>query len=224
MQIPKYDERTVIVGSTGSGKTALGLWHLSKRNYDNRTTIIIDHKIDGNISKIHCKKLKIDSPVPSDGGFYVLYPVNGKITMKDSDYVDERLTEIFWEIWANENYLVYIDEGMMINNNCPGLKALLTQGRSKNIELIILTQRPVAVSRYIFSECDYLGLMRLNDPRDLDTVKKAVGVDFSTKLEEFHSYWLDRRKNHVLTLFPVCYPRESVRIINQKINGKINTL
>ena len=224
MRLPKYDERTVIVGSTGSGKTALGLWLLSKRNFENRTTIIIDHKIDDNIKKIKCKHLDINSRIPDDGGFYVLYPNTLKVSVKQNHIIDEKLTDILWTIWERGNYLVYIDEGMMINSNCPALKALLTQGRSKNVEMIILTQRPVEVSRFIFSESDYLGLMRLNDPRDLDVIKKAFGVDLSAPMGEFHWRWLDRKKNTLTMLSPVPMPKQSVKEINLKLHGLVRAL
>jgi hypothetical protein len=61
-------------------------------------------------------------------------------------------------VWAQENTGIYIDEGYMLGVRNPALNACLTQGRSKRIEMMILSQRPVWMSKFVFSESNYLRL------------------------------------------------------------------
>lgn len=212
MRLPNPSQRCIIMGSTGRGKTGVGLWHLLKRNFENRTIIIVDHKRDENLSKLKAENLKIGSPAPNDGGVYIIRPV--------VDVHDEQMTKLFREMWDNENYLLYIDELTMINRNCPALKALLTQGRSKQIEIIMLTQRPVDVSRYAFSEADFIQVLGFNDVRDSKKVFEMTGVDMSGHLAPFHSFWYDRAKNELLTVAPVDMLNELVKAVNRKILGE----
>ena len=43
-----------------------------------------------------------------------------------------------WEIWKRGGIGVYVDEGYMVGNNNPAFRAILTQGRSKEIPAIVL--------------------------------------------------------------------------------------
>lgn len=216
MRLPSPSNRCVIIGSTGSGKTGLGLWHLSKRSYENRTVIIVDYKGDEYIAKIKAKVINVSKPPPNDGGVYIVRPLIG--------VDDDNIIAFLWHIWRNENYLLFFDETMMIDPRNPAMNACLTQGRSKQIEMLMLSQRPVDLSRYVFSESDFFGLMTLNDFRDRKRVQEMTGVDMSQRLDAYHSLWYDRAKNDLQLVAPVPMPFESVKIINRKILGDIRAI
>ena len=212
MRLPTPKQRMIVVGSTGSGKTALALWHLSKRSFINRTIIIFDMKRDSSLSKIKAKVLSLNKKVPSDGGVYFYRP----IPIAD----DELVNSILLQIWNNENYLVFFDELAIAKTNSRGFIACLTQGRDKNIEMIMCTQRPVDVSRYAFSETDFMALMKLNDKRDIKTIQEMVDVDLTVPIPKYYSRWIDKNENSCLILEPVPEPMLSIEAINVKISGQ----
>ena len=84
-----------------------------------------------------------------------------------------------WELWKRENIGIYVDEGTMVTG-MGGFNACLTQGRSKQIPMIVCTQRPVSVSRWLFSEASFYMLFPLTDERDRKTVSSFVPVNLDT--------------------------------------------
>ena len=160
IRLPDDSHRITIVGRTGSGKTVAGLWHLSKRDFLSMPWVIIDYKTDKNINSIKGAKNLSLKDTPKKPGIYIVHPLPGQ---------DEEITEFLWKIWARENIGLYVDEGYMIGSN-PAFEALLTQGRSKNIPMIVLSQRPAWISRFVFSESDFFQEFHLNDKRDRKTM------------------------------------------------------
>lgn len=196
---PNQTSRTSINGSTGSGKSQLGLWLLASRDWHKRPCFIFDWKRDKLIAQIveaaNAKEISIRAKPPTKPGLYVIRP------MPDID--DDAVTQFFWNIWRNEDTIVYIDEGYMVPNNSPAFRALLTQGRSKNIEMITLTQRPVKVDRFVFSEAEFFVMMRLNDARDRKTLAEMTGVSVNYKLPPYHWIWYDGASDQETLMAPV---------------------
>lgn len=195
MQLATPDKRTAIVGSTGSGKTQAGVWQLSTKDFDVRPWIIFDFKGDTLIRDIKPVEFAIGKHAPEKAGLYVVRP----IPQKDDDAV----TNLLWNIWENERTGIYIDEGYMIGNRNAALNACLTQGRSKLIEMIVLSQRPAWMSRFVFSEADYFQAFRLNDKRDYDTVQAMISVDIRRRLPPYHSHYYDVSADKSVILSPV---------------------
>ena len=81
--------------------------------------------------------------------------------------------------------------------------ALLTQGRSKKIPMIVVTQKPSWVSQFVFSEADFFSVFHLNDWRDRQRVMEFVPADLSNDLPEHYSHWHDVSKRLTLPLAPV---------------------
>jgi hypothetical protein len=82
-------------------------------------------------------------------------------------------------------------------------ETLLVQGRSKRIPLTVLTQRPVWVSRYIFSEATFFQVFALSDRRDKQTVEAIVPVDLDERLPDYHSHYYDVLRDDLIVLGPV---------------------
>ena len=177
-RLPNDSERAAIVGRTGSGKTIAALWQLSLRSWPVMPWVIVDFKVDENVARIpRAKKISIASPPPQKPGIYIVQPM---------PHQTEEVEDFLWRIWDAGNTGVYFDEGHMLNNS-EAFRALLTQGRSKRIPLIVLTQRPSWVSRFVWSESDFIQLFALSNARDQKTMKEIM--PFRIIPSNFHSVW-----------------------------------
>src|SRR5882672_767784 len=195
MRFPNDTQRHAIVGATGSGKTQAALWHLSNRSYTEQPWIIYDFKYDEAINEIPgAIEIDVKGKVPEKPGLYIVHPHPAQ-----SQEVDNQL----WQIWEQENTGVYIDEGYMIGNNSGAFRALLTQGRSKHIPIITLSQRPTWIDRFILSESEYHQIFRLQHRKDLATVNEFIPHQLKERLPEYHSYYYDVGADELVVLKPV---------------------
>lgn len=198
INLPNDTQRLSIVGATGSGKTQAALWHLSQRDFNIMPWVIYDFKYDESINDIEgTQTLELGAPLPEHPGIYIVHPLPNQ-----TDAVESQM----WEIWARGNIGVYIDEGYMIsdgNRVNKAFRAILTQGRSKHIPLIILSQRPVWLDRFVFSETEFFQIYRLQHNKDLKTVNEFIPFDLSQRLPEYESYYYDVPANKIVVLRPV---------------------
>lgn len=187
---PDDGHRHSIFGMTGTGKTVFGLWTLSRRSYDQKPWIIVDFKRDDIIDQIpRLNEIGIHESIPRRPGLYVVRP-------EPADADDGHVTDFFYRVWKKERTGLFIDEGYMIKQNDRGLRAVLTQGRSKRIPVIALSQRPAWVSPFILSESEFKSIFFLPTPADIDRVRewlpqrdaRGQRVDPS-ELPAHHSYW-----------------------------------
>lgn len=191
INFPNDTQHLSIVGRNGTGKTQAACWHLSKRSWDEMPWIIIDYKRDRLIGEIEPEELEITTRVPKQAGLYVVRP------MPDDD--DDEVNALLRRIWAHNNCGVYLDEGYMVPDKAP-LRGLLTQGRSKHIPMIILSQRPVMLSRFVFSEASFFQVFDLNHKLDRRKVTEFVPIPTNYRLRKHFSYFYDVG-NHQLTEF-----------------------
>lgn len=193
---PSPSDRVAIVGRTGSGKSHFGTWLLSNVDFDVRPWITIDFKGDELLNAIpHVKHIDTSDKVPTKPGKYILH------AHPDDD---EGIERVLLKIWANEDTGLNIDEGYMVNKNSRGLQAILTQGRSKKIPTMVLSQRPAWLSKFVFTEADYLSVFHLNAKED----RKKVGefmpedIDLGQNPPQFHSHWYDVKRDNIFLMKP----------------------
>jgi hypothetical protein len=197
--LPRYDKRTAIIGSTGSGKTQLAVWLLSSRDFTQRPWVIFDFKGDGlieDIERLGAQEISVYGNVPTKPGIYIVRPI--------PERDDKAVQEFLWKIWANGNTGVYVDEGYMLGQRNPALNACLTQGRSKHIEMMILSQRPVWMSKFVFSEANFFAVMNLTLEDDRKFVSGYVGGSKINLLPRYHSLWYnaDDQRGDILKPVP----------------------
>jgi len=191
---PGDSDRITVIGRTGSGKTQGALWLLAHRSYTSRPWVLLDFKREGLIGDLpRVQEMRLDDKAPKKPGLYVVRPHPGQ---------DDEVEALLWQLWERENIGLYVDEGYMIDKRSAAFQALLTQGRAKQIPVIMLTQRPVEVTRFAFSEADYLQLYGLTDERDRKTVRSFMPMDIDVPLPPFHSYWYDAKRNRKFVLQP----------------------
>lgn len=208
-RIPSNDNRTAIVGATGSGKSVAEMWHLSMRDVDRRPYVIFNWKNDKGIDGIpHARHIGLEE-IPLKPGVYVYHPT----PEVDDDDVDN----ILWEIWDREKIGVVVDEGYMVPKNSPSFRALLVQGRSKEIPMITLSQRPVHMDRFVFSESEFFQIFRLQHDDDRKTVQKFIPQAVGRRLPKFHSYYYDAAEDKLTVLGPVPPVNELYKVFDRKL-------
>lgn len=185
----KPGERAIIAGRTGSGKTVLGGW-LARRSP--QKWIVFNPKHTAGYNELPnveildgFKARKIDKAL-NDSRFVVLNFAPAESTAPFMDACIRWLHDQYDNIGliADELYTLH-DSGRPL----PGLTAWLTRGRERKQSFIGLTQRPVWISRFCFSEADYIGGMSLQLASDRKAMMQNTGrAEYLKKLDAH--YWL----------------------------------
>jgi hypothetical protein len=197
MRLPGPEDRTLVVGRTGSGKSYFGLWLLSMVYQPGDRWIIIDYKREKQIAQIPYARYVDVGTVPREPGIYIAQP-----------FPKQDISDYLMQIWDEENVGVFIDEGVMLANN-EALDTILIQGRSKQIPVIMLSQRPVGISRFAFSESQFFAVFPSHDKRERKTISEFTplfgnGEDLDEiLLPPYHSYWYDVVERQIHRLSPV---------------------
>lgn len=193
---PGPTDRLAVIGRTGSGKTTAAAWHLTGKDYTQQPWVIVNTKGDpllneiGAFERVH--KLSVND-TPGEMGLHIVSPRPDESVALDA---------FFGRIWEKQNCGIYIDEGYMIDVTT-NLNACLTQGRSRRIPMIILSQRPAWITKFVFSEADYVQLFNLQRLEDRKSVAGLVPVDKNYRLDKHCSYWYNVGDNELVELGPV---------------------
>lgn len=214
LTLPGPEDRSIVIGRTGSGKTFVGLWLLSKQNITEQPWIVIDYKRDKNIARIPYAQHISVGDLPEFPGVYIVQPL---VTKEAYIEMEQYLTDI----WEHENIGIYIDEGKMLANST-ALEMILIQGRSKNVPVITLTQRPVGISREAFSEAQYVLVFPNHDKRERKTIAEFTPLFNSGSLAEhllppYHFYYYDVVSNELVTMKPVPQLDDILRTFEEKL-------
>lgn len=214
-RLPNDKQRLAILGRTGSGKSLAALWHLSNRNFDRKPWIVVDFKTDEHINAIEkAQYIGVDEKIPKHAGIYIVQP-----HPQDGD----GLADFLRKIWEKENVGIWIDEGYMMSEDSNVDKrfvSLLTQGRSKRIPMIVLSQRPVWISRFVFSESDFFQIFHLQDERDVKTITSFIPKGSYRRMPDFHSIYFDVGRNRVDFLSPVPNEAEILEKIDTRLSAQ----
>lgn len=198
---PQSDNRTVILGSTGSGKTFFAVALLSSRPWHIYPAIIFDFKGDELLQSLGATEISIQDNPPIEPGLYIVRPMPGD---------DEFVSQFFMKCWSQGHIILYIDEGYMVPLRDKWFRACLTQGRSKKIEMIILSQRPKWMDTFSFTEASFIALFNINFEDDRKHVKAYLGGTKPGLLPKYHCLWYDVERQNGAIVEPV--PERNVLI------------
>lgn len=188
---------------------------MSLRSYDRIPWVCIDYKGDELLGEIGQYGQHVDLDYkPKKPGLYFVHP--------DPETDDDAVEKFLYGIWKRGNTGLYIDEGYMLPQSA-AWRGILTQGRSKKIPRIILTQRPVSVSRFVFSEANHYQLFHLNDHRDKQTVQSYMPperVNVAEELPPYHSHYYSVDTNESFKLSPVPSPATILQTYRDRLRPK----
>ena len=200
-RLPNNSQRIAIIGRTGSGKTQAAVYQLSRRNFLSMPWVIFNFKGDELIDSIPYTDHVEVGHVPDRVGIFVVHPLPNQ---------KEEMDAYLWALWERQNVGLFCDEGYMMAES-DSFNACLTQGRSRRIPMIVLTQRPAWISRFVFTESQFYQVFSLTDRRDVKVVSQFISDGErleETVLPEYHSFYFDVGRNQLYVLGPV--PQEDV--------------
>lgn len=207
--MPDDTQRLTMYGQTGSGKTVAALWHLSQRSFTSKPWLIYDFKEDEHIGQIpRIEQIKVGE-VPRYPGLYVTRPV--------PEHDDDAVETSMWNVWKQGHTGLYVDEGYMVNRKNNAYKAVLTQGRSRGVPVITLSQRPVWMTRFAISEADFHQVFFLADEADKDVVQRFIPHDMEDRPPRYHSYYYDVGRDEFTGLKPVPSPADILNVFEQRL-------
>lgn len=212
INLPGPEDRTLIIGPTGSGKTQFGLWLLSEMPIDEMPWIIVDYKREPKLAQIPYAVNVDIGYIPNEAGVYIVRPLHTET---------EEMEDYLMQIWDREVIGLYIDEGVMLAKS-KALEIILIQGRSKQVPVIMLTQRPVDISRYSFSESQFRVLFPNDDKREQKTVSEFMPVfrernSGDELIPEFHSYYYEVKRRRTDLVSPVPSIAKIMRTFERKL-------
>lgn len=183
-RLPDWSQRLTVMGRTGSGKTQFAAWVLSHAPFHKIPYVIVDYKHDILLNAIDRAEYIKLGYVPKSPGVYIVQPL---------PHETEEVNAWLWKVWERGKCGLYFDEMYNVPDPMKGsaLRAVMTQGRSKRIPAICLTQRPAWVSRFIFSEADFYAAFHLNTKTDVDKVREFFPGSHELRLPQYHCRWYD---------------------------------
>lgn len=168
------------------------MYELSYRNYQIMPWLVYDFKGDKLINQIVGAKHIGLRDFPATPGLYIVHP-------GPDDDVQPQL----WEAHKRGNVGIFVDEGYMMGRFNRAFRALLTQGRSKQIPMMVLSQRPVWMDTFVFTESQFFTVFHLQHKGDKKNVEEFVPIDMSQELPRYHSYHYDQGERRLSKLGPV---------------------
>ena len=193
-RLPSDTQRLAVIGRTGSGKTQAAVWHLSMRAFDRMPWVVFNFKDDELIGSLPgTEELSLNAKVPSHPGVYVI-----NVAPDEKEEADEFLMRA----WNKEKCGLFVDEGYMLTG-LKGYRRCLTQGRSRRLPMIVLSQRPVWMDRFTWSEADFFQVFFVTLKDDRETVRAYTGSYPPQGLPDHWSVYTDVSRNQTFVLQPV---------------------
>ena len=206
---PTEQNRTVVLGRTGTGKSQFAWALMSTRNYHEMPWVIIDYK----------REDLIDDTVKACRGFIKDISPRDKPPTKPGVYRmlcapvidDEAVNKFLWACYKQGHIGLLIDEGYALpQKHGHPFDIILTQGRSLHIPVIVLYQRPAWMSRFAIAQADFFAVFEQNDERDLKITKQFVKpaiigdkqITVFSSLPKFSCLWYDVSRGQSTVLAP----------------------
>lgn len=185
-------ERALILGKTGSGKTVIGAWLLSRSPGN---WVILNSKYDEFLSKI--------GPSVEWNVKDVLKGLKKKqvVVAHPTSFEPDELDRTLFELCETRQPVgVFVDELMYLHKGNgragPGLMGLLTRGRSRHQSFIGCSQRPAFLSQFCYSESEYFGIANIKLRADWAKIIEFSGNPNAKRLRLNHNWgWINIKED-----------------------------
>lgn len=175
------DQRILLVGGTGDGKTTLGLKILAHMAKQSRQAVVIlnpgaEPKLYEHFGE---PRPQIDPSWPAVQ--HVAPPVVSH---------PKRHGHVFHAIADRGNVLTYIDELALLGDSSRyslWLKYLYQMGRRRNCGEIAVTQRPVGIPKFTYQMSDHFFVGDVRGT-DLDYIEHATGQRWADAIQQRQAY------------------------------------
>lgn len=171
------DERVVIIGKTGSGKTFLAK-HLLKTC---QKLLVLDSK--GTLNDWNCQNYDPSAMDAEGFRLRLLGPFDGN----DMDAIDHAYRVGDVTIYIDEAYSIFYDQRKRAEIE-PILRCL-TRGRERGVGVWVSTQRPVNMSKYVLTEAEHFFVFRLTDSNDRKLVANSIHENLEDKVTSQHGFF-----------------------------------
>lgn len=184
----KNDQRVIILGTTGSGKTVLAKHFLARLN----RVVVIDPKHEFRLDGFTIRKT-----LPLFGSRWrMIYRPRG-----NDD--DARMVALFRDLFRLKNATIYVDELASLTERYPHATAELADiartGREKRVTVWAATQRPRFIPRVFLSEAENSFVFSLRLPDDRAYVAKFTDALVENEIERF-AFWYYHPMNDDIAL------------------------
>lgn len=182
------NDRVLILGATGSGKTTVATILLAPQPYH----VVLDPKHQFTYRRGASKVISGNQIITSDLDEAYKYDEPYPIIYRPSVLECKDGCSAFWNwVWFRRNCIVYVDEVMAVSPsvNMPyEYQRCLQMGRSHGIGIWSTSQRPARIPQNLISESEHIIAFELRNPNDIKRVAdftdpillsdRAVGHDF----------------------------------------------
>lgn len=171
--MPAVSTRSVVVGTTGSGKTML-MQKLAEQAYERQPVVILDPKSRWEIPP-YGEVWYGPKESPPESAYIVYRPRFGANIPAECD-------EIARMVYEQGDTYVGIDEvvpilGSDTVNGPRGIKFLYCLGRGLGITVVAGIQRPAGAPIYFFSECEHAYVFKMRNKDDRKRVSDYFGEE-----------------------------------------------
>lgn len=186
----RKNDRAVVMGATGSGKTYLVRYLLN--DPEKPYSVVYDAKISDSISEWDEQTFISD--------FTELTQSEARRIVYRPDYreaVDSVAQDSFFEwVYLRQHTRLFVDEAYAITggtNPSFHFQACLTRGRERGISTIIATQRPHRIPLVTLSEAEHYYIFRLQLLKDRQRVEEITGItaEAQTDLEDYQFFYFN---------------------------------
>lgn len=186
----RKNDRAVVLGATGSGKTFLVRYLLNDpiKPY----SVVYDAKISDSISGWNEQTFISDfDELTESEARRIVYRPNYR------EAVDSVAQDRFFEwVYLRKHTRLFVDEAYAVtggSNPSFHFQACLTRGRERGISTIVATQRPHRIPLVTLSEAEHYYIFRLQLLKDRQRVEELTGItsEAQTDLEEFQFFYFN---------------------------------
>lgn len=192
-------DRVAFIGASGTGKTQLAKFFLTRLN----RVVVIDPK---HTFRLEGFKRTWRLPWAKNSDF--------KLIVRPKMEQDAELYELIARLYKMGHVTIYVDEMATLSDMFPHTTALLKNvartGREKRVALWSAVQRPRGVPLVFFTECETFFVFNLRSMDDRQHIRGYIGDEVLDRIPKF-KFWHCSTDSDDLSLLSLDLKTESIK-------------